>query len=191
MPAWLVFPHVWDWCIYSKTPKRCSACICFQEKRWHVLSFKSSRRVFRMKNLGRRRLDLRVLAETPGSHWFLTRQLGRCYNKMHYNQPHVSSDTLTSLSLPRSSLLAGLCVCVHWDGHSSRPSYVLFQKESYLLGLLTSETCKCWQDISYLAFPQTHSGIDRELGGTSVFFNLRQRQRQIKTQLLKGIKFIL
>lgn len=109
-----------------------------------ALLFKSSRRVLRIKYLGRRSLDRPVL-ETPGSHWFLTRQLGHQYNKMHYSQPHIPSDTLPSLTPPTTTinLCWLLCMCA-LQRTQRKVSVLLYISGIHLSGLLTPQNC--WQD---------------------------------------------
>lgn len=153
VPAGFVFPHACEQCIYSKPEEKEDGmwlCVFLSararggRKEGSALIFKSSRCVPRIKYLGRRSLDLHVLAETPGSHWFLTTQLGRHYNKMHYSQLHIPSDTLVRLTLPPANLHWPLCMCCVYPLRWSQLKVFLHSLPGRLLpGLLTSES-KCW-----------------------------------------------
>lgn len=155
---------------FTVNPQKEGAVCVFvsRKKEGSVLSFKSSRHIPRMKYLGSRSLDLPVLAETPGTHWFLTRQLGRHYNKMHYSQPHISSDTHTRLtpSPPTQPSLATvhvrMCVCLFvYSPRWTQPKTLHFFPGSILrlhrCGPVKLMLIKCWQDIILLAFSQTHT----------------------------------
>lgn len=150
--AFTVNPKKWVQCVYL-----CPRALVAGEKRAVRSSFKSSRRVSRIKYLGRRSLDLHVLAETPGSHWFLTRQLGHHYNKMHYSQPHVPSDTLASLTPLLSAFIghcARVCVSTEMDTTQGLPSTFSPRQDS------TSQDrwpAKLLARFSNLAFSQTHA----------------------------------
>lgn len=190
------------------------------KKESNTLIFRSSRRVLWIKYLGRRSLDLLVLSESPGSHWFLTRQLGHHYNKMHYSQPHLPSDTLANLILPYYQLLLAtvhVCVCVlvstvmdtieglpfMFCSRQDFTSQELWPVEHVSAGKIQLSSLSyrrmhththhyVWAPITYWAYGRSETGSGEELGGnTSVFFHLRQRQWQIKSQSLKWIKFIL
>lgn len=110
------FPRACEGCIYSEPEEKdvcvfLSTCARGGRKEASLLISKSSGCVPRIKYLGRRSLDLHALAETPGSHWFLTTHLGHYYNKMHYSQLHIPSDTLFSLMPPPANLHWPLCIC--------------------------------------------------------------------------------
>lgn len=122
-----------------------------KRKEGSVHIFKSSRRVPWIKYLGRRSLDLPVLAESSGSHWFLTRQLGRHYSKMHYSH-QVPSDTL----LPT---FTGHCVCVYtcmcgWCLYplwwTQLKVFLLHSPPNRISNLRPVDhwNLKCWQDSS-------------------------------------------
>lgn len=88
--------------------KKMCVCLSVNTRSWReergMLISKSSGCVPRIKYLGRRSLDLHALAQTPGSHWFLTTHLGHYYNKMHYSQLHSSTPPPANLHWP-------LCMC--------------------------------------------------------------------------------
>lgn len=90
----IAFTNLWS-NAFTVTPKKRWTCgfVSAQHtqgrrKEGSAVIFKSSWRAPRMKYLSRRSLDLPMLAK-HGSHWFLTKQLGHHYNKMHYGWPHM------------------------------------------------------------------------------------------------------
>lgn len=115
------------------------------------------------------------LQKTAGSHRFLTRRLGRHYNKMHYGQ------------LSTASVVA---VCAREDGHSSRSSSLSPRGDftAWPVKISAGKIPKT-PSVTCVTF-QSRSRLEADRSGEQ-YICILPPETQTKSQLLKGIRSIL